>query len=327
MKANRFTNIEWVNHIRAKVAWDKGQPIQVRHVRNVAWRDYNPDNPNPAFNNPTLRWRPASGYVSDDKPVQREFLFVGVQTGRLRTDAVNLSSIPREADDYLTLDSFTPPSRKPEPFLHRHRLTKINYPTAYKLCNQGIPIYVAHKWWKLAHLVRNTLDKDIFHEYYIETETYFRYMSTLDKPEQEPPTPPDPRTPEQAFKESRPAQEAWLRGEPIQVDRCGLKPNWRDYDSSIANTPHFSSPTLQWRPKPKPRRVPFTLTNVPANVWWRRLNGKGIAYRLEAVNTNPTAKLYLMLDNVWYSTKDIAEKWEFSIDLKTWYPAYTEVTE
>jgi hypothetical protein len=228
---------------------------------------------------------------------------------------------PHPDTQYLTIDCMT---LAPAPlFAKRDRLTKINYATALWLLTHNFPVYGYDTGWNLAHLIKGKFEHT-FHEYYVPTEIHNKLMNAQKE-----------RTSEQAFIESRPAQEAWLAGKPIQlkIQLKYLSSDWHDYKPNDMNTPHFSKPSLQWRPKPELRRFPFTLATLPANAWFKKKRLGG-AYRIEGIsicsNTEGIKADYaydLEINDTWYRATEIAAEWEYSTDLINWHPAYTTVTE
>lgn len=126
------------------------------------------------------------------------------------------------------------------------------------------------------------------------------------------------RTLKQAFIDSKPAQEAWLAGKPIQLqDLRNDMPVWMNYDDNTGATPYFAAPFFIWRPKPEPEpeKVPFTQLTVPDA--WFRLKGSHQMYRIYIAGLTA-----VHLGSQGYAYSFIAEHFEYSHDRINWKPCY-----
>lgn len=126
------------------------------------------------------------------------------------------------------------------------------------------------------------------------------------------------RTPQQALVESRPAQEAWLAGKPLQYKHIS-QTDYKDYSpSSNIDVPYFLDPSFHWRPKPEPEKVPFNQQTIPADAWFRFKATPHLYYR--ATRISPDGVRFKETDFYYYSK--LAEDCEYSTDRINWQPCY-----
>lgn len=138
--------------------------------------------------------------------------------------------------------------------------------------------------------------------FYITTELYNKLMNK--------------RTPQQAFIDSKPAQEAWLAGKPLQHKHVTCE-KYNDFiPSSDLDIPYFLDPSFQWRPKPEPEKVPFNQQTIPADAWFR-IKGNNQIFKATALSVHSVRFIH-----DWHTYSYIAEMAEHSTDRINWQPCY-----
>ncbi len=137
--------------------------------------------------------------------------------------------------------------------------------------------------------------------FYITTELYNKIMNK--------------RTPQQAFIDSRPAQEAWLAGKPLQFGYPKDSNIWQDLHNNCE--PRFADPTYIWRPKTEPEKVPFNQQTIPADAWFRARNSETV-YKPQYIGA-----LSVGFSNGHVLYQQLADNFEHSTDRINWFPCYT----
>lgn len=138
--------------------------------------------------------------------------------------------------------------------------------------------------------------------FYITTELHNKLMNK--------------RTPQQALVESRPAQEAWLAGKPLQYKHIS-QTDYKDYSpSSNIDVPYFLDPSFHWRPKPEPEKVPFNQQTIPADAWFRF---KG-THMFKLFTLSETG---VRMNGEWVTYTYLVDHAEYSTDRINWQPCYT----
>jgi hypothetical protein len=176
---------------------------------------------------------------------------------------------------------------------------------AQELFNARHNIYVSYDTYHGIELCY--VDPDLFRPalkptFYITTELYNKLMSNK-------------RTPQQAFIDSKPAQDAWLAGKQLQWSYPDKDNDWYD---CTGGEPRFMDPRYIWRPKPEPEKVPFTQLTVP-DAWFRR---KDYRCTMWIAHTISETAIHLGLGNSNVSYKYLAEHFEYSHDRINWKPCY-----
>lgn len=136
--------------------------------------------------------------------------------------------------------------------------------------------------------------------FYITTELHNKLMNK--------------RTPQQAFIDSKPAQEAWLAGKPLQFGYPQDPDVWQDLHNSCV--PRFADPTYIWRPKPEPEKVPFNQQTIPADAWFRKREGMAM-YRPNVITFDG-----ILLNGTMYFYSKLATDFEHTTDRINWQPCY-----
>lgn len=177
---------------------------------------------------------------------------------------------------------------------------------AQHLFNARLNIYVSYDTWRGIDLCY--VDPDSFRPalkptFYITTELYNKIMSNRRTPQQ------------QAFIDSKHAQEAWLAGKPIQFKF--INQNDDKYSDSTEPAPCFSNPSLVWRPKPEPEKVPFNQQTIPADAWFRARNSETVYKPLHI------GALSVGFSNGHVLYQQLADNFEHSTDRINWFPCYT----
>lgn len=138
--------------------------------------------------------------------------------------------------------------------------------------------------------------------FYITTELHNKLMSK--------------RTAQQAFIDSKPAQEAWLAGKPLQYKHI-IHTDYKDYSpSSALVVPSFMDPSFHWRPKPEPEKVPFNQQTIPADAWFR-FKGSHI-FKIFTLSESD-----VRMNGEWVAYAYLADHAEYSTDRINWFPCYT----
>lgn len=139
--------------------------------------------------------------------------------------------------------------------------------------------------------------------FYITTELHNKLMNK--------------RTPQQALVESRPAQEAWLAGKPLQYKHI-IHTDYKDYNpASSTDAPCFMDPSFFWRPKPEPEKVPFNQQTIPADAWFRAHNSE-TAYKPQYIGA-----VSVGFSNGHVLYQQLADNFDYSADRINWFPCYT----
>lgn len=189
--------------------------------------------------------------------------------------------------------------------MSQQRYWRITFEQAYDLCRRGQDVYCTYSGripFKVYGLPDTT--SKYTHAFFI-TEQLHKELNNMSTSK---------RTPVQAFRESRPAQDAWLEGKPIQFKFT--YGDWTDYNGE---SPNFSNSSIEWRPKPEPVKVPFTMDTIPVDHWFR---GKGLDCMSRVTTIERNCVIFGGTGGrVTYSY--LASHCEHSPDRKTWYPCYT----
>lgn len=140
--------------------------------------------------------------------------------------------------------------------------------------------------------------------FYITTELHNKLMNK--------------RTSQQAFIDSKPAQEAWLAGKEIQykaITRAEV-----DWITSLTLNPPFADPTFIWRPKPEPEKIPFNQQTIPADAWFRMKDSPACMWR---IHTLAIDGCYIGAGPTRFTFKQLSSDFEYSADRINWFPCYT----